>query len=103
MTEPSPTPGLDSLLKAEPDLVDRIFDYLIEAHPEIAGLRLDEARSAVRRDLMGERGYISKRPRGDLARQVLALFNGRNASEVARKLNIGRATVYRYLKQSRGE
>ncbi|WP_373995244.1 helix-turn-helix domain-containing protein [Massilia sp. WG5] len=27
------------------------------------------------------------------------LFNGRNASEVARKLGIGRATVYRIIKQ----
>lgn len=99
MTEPSPTPVLDFLLRSEPDLVDRIFEYLIDAHPEIAGLKLDAARSAVRRELEGGQYYIAKRKRDDLARQVLSLFNGRNAAEVARKLNISRATVYRCLKQ----
>ena len=34
------------------------------------------------------------------ARQVLRLFNGCNATEVARELNVGRATVYRVLKQA---
>lgn len=99
MTETSPTPVLDSLLRAEPDLVDRIFEYVIAAHPEIAGLKLDEARHAVRRELEGGQYYIPARKREDLARKVLSLFNGRNASEVARELKISRATVYRYLKQ----
>nr|WP_305683079.1 helix-turn-helix domain-containing protein [Hydrogenophaga sp.] len=31
------------------------------------------------------------------------MFNGRNAREVARRLGIGRATVYRLIKQGGGE
>ena len=103
MTEPSSTPVLNSLLQAEPDLVDRIFDYLIEAHPEIAGLKLDDARRAVRSHLAGSRYYVASRKRDDVASRVLSLFNGRNATEVARKLGISRATVYRCLKQPRRE
>ena len=45
-------------------------------------------------------GCGQRKDKGDrLATQVLSLFNGRNATEVARCLNISRATVYRLLKQ----
>lgn len=84
---------------AEPDLVDRIFDYLVELSPEIAA-RVDEVKQAVRDDFSGATLYIKRRrPRHELAVQVLSLFNGRNASEVARRLHISRATVYRIIKQ----
>jgi DNA invertase Pin-like site-specific DNA recombinase len=36
------------------------------------------------------------------AQQILELFNGRNAREVARAIGCGRATVYRVLKQHGG-
>jgi Mor family transcriptional regulator len=100
---PSPTPVLDALIQAEPDLVDRIFEYIIAEIPElVAAARLDQLKSDVRSEFAGERGYVAKRPpteRQRLALQVLALFNGRNATEVARKLQLGRTTVYRILKQ----
>lgn len=98
---PSPTPQLDALLQAEPDLADRIFDYVVELVPEIR-LRQAEIKTAIREEFAGERIYVAKRVPGErerVALQVLALFNGRNATEVARRLQIHRATVYRMLKQ----
>lgn len=99
----SPTPDLDALIEAQPDLVDRIFEYLIDLHPEIAALRKPALRRAVRQEFRKSRVWVADRPAIERARdaqQVLALFNGRNASEIARTLGISRATVYRYLKQA---
>jgi Mor family transcriptional regulator len=100
--KPSATPHLDALLRSEPDLVDRIFDYVVELVPQIAQ-RKEEVKAALREEFGGERRYVSKRPssaeRDLLGSQILSLFNGRNATEVARKLKIHRTTVYRYLKQ----
>lgn len=89
-------------MAAEPDLVDRIFDYLTAEFPQMAGDvdKVRRAQEAVRAEFAGEEVYIQKRSSKDLAAEVLRLFNGRNASEVARRLKIGRATVYRYIKQS---
>lgn len=87
------------------DFVDCVFDYLLAEFPQIAGPKFAGVKSALRAELAGERVYVAARPpdaRQAMAREVLALFNGRNASEVARRLNIGRTTVYRMLKQSRG-
>jgi Mor family transcriptional regulator len=100
----SPTPQLDALLQAEPDLVDRIFEYICHELPELAapGERLVQLKIDVRAELAGERQYIAKRgpvDRQDTVMKVLQLFNGRNATEVARQLQIGRATVYRILKR----
>ncbi len=92
---------LQQLLEAHPDLVDRIFDYLLEEFPQLAGDadRLKKAEAAVRAEFAGAGVYLQKRGSKDVAAEVLRLFNGRNATEVARKLGIHRATVYRYLKQ----
>lgn len=92
---------LQQLLEAHPDLVERIFDYLLEEFPQLAGdqPRLKKAEAAVRAEFAGSEVYLQKRKGQDLAAEVLRLFNGRNASEVARRLGIHRATVYRYLKQ----
>ena len=86
------------------DFVDRVFAYLEAEFPELPALHLRDARDAVRRHFAGERAYI---PRGrtpdereQLATQVLRLFNGRNAVEVARRLGVSRVTVYRTLKQA---
>jgi len=46
---------------------------------------------------------LAKPDKNTRARKVLALFNGRNAREVARKLGISRTSVYRYLKQPGGQ
>jgi GrpB-like predicted nucleotidyltransferase (UPF0157 family) len=93
-THASPTPQLDALVRAEPDLVDRIFDYLLELLPEIAERHL-EVKRQIREEFATERVYIRRRSgNGDnpLAQEVARLFNGRNASEVARQLHIGRAS-----------
>lgn len=92
---------LQDLLAAEPDLVDRIFDYLLAEFPQLAGDagRVQRAQTAVRAEFAGEEVYIQKRSSRDLASEVLQHFNGRNASEVARRLGVSRRTVYRYLKQ----
>lgn len=86
------------------DFVDHVFAYLLAEFPQIAGPRFANAKRAVREELAGERVYVATRgsaERQALAHEVLALFNGRNATEVARRLNISRATVYRLLKQPR--
>lgn len=99
------TPNLDRLIAADPDLVDRIFDYILAEIPQMAAKPADKVqqlKAAVRAEFKGEECYIASRPataRQELVAQVLALFNGRNASEVARRLQISRASVYRVLKQ----
>jgi Mor family transcriptional regulator len=108
MSTRSPTPKLDAIIAGNPDMVDRIFEYLLTEVPEIlahvAGDRLELAKQAVRDEFAGQETYIPVRPAGSseqLAFEVLSLFNGRNATEVARQLDISRATVYRKLKQAR--
>lgn len=108
MAERSPTPQLTALLQADPDLVDRIFDYLLTEIPGFAAecnpARLTRLKTAVRSEFAGRErvsvGLWTPAGRRDTASQVLALFNGRNAREVARSLGISRASVYRYLKQA---
>lgn len=92
---------------ADADLVDRIFDYLLTEIPGFADSversRLAELKTAVRTEFAGDRQRIAPRTaagRRDTVAQVLALFNGRNATQVARRLNISRASVYRYIKQA---
>lgn len=100
------TPGLNALIAAEPDLVDRIFEYLLAEFPQIAGPRLDDVKNDVREEFSGQAGYIRHQPlsaRQERVEAVLSLFDGRNATEVARRLQIGRSTVYRYLKQAGGK
>ena len=109
-TERDPHPQLTGLVEAEPDLVDRIFDYLLMTTPSLAKEldSVDKAKAAVRDEFGGEKSYVrsgrsaAKRTEESrsLAKEVLARFNGRNATEVARELNISRQTVYRLLKQS---
>jgi Mor family transcriptional regulator len=83
-----------------PDLVDRLLQYVqVEFEAQI-----ETAIRRARSDFAGSEGYVKKRDnveRERIAREVLALFNGRNGSEVARRLGIGRATVYRIVRQSR--
>ena len=84
-------------------MVDAVFEYLLREFPHLAGPQFAKTKRAVREHLAGERHYVAastSAERGQLARQVLDLFNGRNVREVARSLNISRASVYRYLKQA---
>lgn len=104
MTEPkeSATPELDGLLMAEPDFVDRIFEYLLAEFPQIAGPKVVEAKRTMREEFGAREVYV-RSPAADARRaqnqSLLALFNGRNATEAARRLGVSRATVYRWLKQ----
>lgn len=86
----------------EPDLVDRIFELLLVQFPEIGvdQKSLHKTRAAVRAEFAGAEVYIPKRNSRASASEVLKLFNGRNADEIARRLGISRRTVYRYLKQA---
>jgi Mor family transcriptional regulator len=96
------TPQLDARIAQDPDLVDRIFEYLLSECPQLGGEQFLEAKKAVREEFAGQDTYIPLRPpsaRQELVANVLRLFNGRNATEVARRLQISRATVYRVLKQ----
>lgn len=86
---------------ADPDLVDRVFDYLRSLLPELAE-REGDIKRAVRAEFAGQRAYIRSQQAGadhKLAIEVLRLFNGRNAREIGRKLRISKSTVYRLLKQ----
>jgi Mor family transcriptional regulator len=90
---------------ADQDLVDAIFAYIFVEFPEFAA-RAAELKEATRREFSGIETYIPRRSSTDRARvatEVLRLFNGRNASEIARRLNIGRATVYRIIKTDGGK
>lgn len=76
------------------------------AEPEIANevsQRLAEQIERRLRALMsGDRGYISSQSPADRQatyERVRRMFNGCNATEIARELKIGRATVYRILKR----
>lgn len=85
----------------EPDLVDLLVDYVVRLEPTLQPRR-GTIEQEMRAEFGGDRWYIQARAetqRQRRVREILALFNGRNASEVARTLRISRATVYRVIKQ----
>lgn len=87
---------------ADPDLVDRIFEYIVEQFPELEAGRIDELKRTTREEFRGAEYYIPTRSptdRQQLVEEVLRMFNGRNATEIARRQQISRATVYRWIKQ----
>jgi Mor family transcriptional regulator len=100
---PKPIAHVLSERFSDPDLVDFIFEYIATQIPEFRHANLREAQIAVRDHFGGiDKAYVRTahaERRAELVRQVLSLFNGRNASEVARRLHISRATVYRVIKQ----
>ena len=107
MTANTQPAQMNALIEAEPDLVDRIFEYLLTEVPSFAEqiplARLAQLKHAARSEFAGDRVRVSPRTeagRRDQVAQVLQLFNGRNAREVARRLGISRPTVYRILKQA---
>ena len=102
----TPTPELDKLIQAEPDLVDRIFDYILsepDLAQRIARERVEELKGEVRAEFKGEECYIAGMPktkRQERVAAILSMFNGRNHSEVARRLSISRSTVKRVIQQA---
>lgn len=93
----------------DPDFVDRLFDLLLSSDEtrsqlvnksDSLGKTIDEMKKQIRQEYGGAAVYVRSRvPQDQLRHQVLSIFNGRNATEIARKLGIGRATVYRLIKQ----
>ena len=77
--------------------------YVCRELPSLTPERAKDVEDAIRGEYGGERVYIATgsaiHRRLRTARRVLQLFNGRNATEVARELSISKATVYRVLKQ----
>lgn len=100
-------PALLHARLADTDFVDRVWAYLLTTWPQrladIPPAEIEQLKLQIRREEGGESHYIATRR--DLqvehdTRQILSLFNGRNASEVARQLGCSRAKVYRVLKQA---
>lgn len=91
----------------DPDLVDRIFEFLSSDRrlPPMDAKTLHAIKRDVRAEFRGEQVYVAARPataRQEMVTSVLALFNGGNATTIARTLGVGRSTVYRVLKQAGG-
>ena len=88
---------------ADPDLVDRIFDHVLQLIPELAGADIQSTKAAIRTEFGGAQQYIRSesvdRREREIEHVVRRMFDGRNATHIARVLNISRATVYRCLKQ----
>lgn len=84
----------------QPDVIDELFVILLELLPEIANYE-EQARRRLRLHFGGEKHYIKKRDASTkvTTEDVLRLFNGQNATAVARVLGCSRPTVYRKLKQ----
>jgi Mor family transcriptional regulator len=94
-----PAPKLPS---DDPDLVDRMFAYMLEVLPELAG-RTEDVKRVIREEFGGAEHWVRSHrsaKRAQTAVDVLRYFNGANASEVARLLKISRGSVYRHLKQA---
>lgn len=104
------TTSIQKLIQESPDLVDRIFDYILKDSALAEALQkcsereeksVDDIKKAVRQEFAGEHAYVRhRRDKGEVSREVLRLFNGVNATQVARKLGISRASVYRHIKQA---
>jgi hypothetical protein len=98
----APTPQLDALLKADPDLVDRIFDYAVKLMPEISQSSATRSR---RRCATSSPASASTSAQGcgpGLWRRSSRVSTAATRRD-ARELGIGRATVYRKLKQAGGK
>jgi len=68
-----------------------------EVSKQIAGM----IEQRLRAEMAGDRGYISlesSASREEKYEKARRMFNGRNASEIARTIGISRRTVYRILK-----
>jgi len=84
----------------DPDLIDKIFEFIAIEFPEMTE-RVAVLKQMARREFAGIETYIPRRPKAERERivlDVMRLFDGRNATEVARRLGISRASVYRIIK-----
>lgn len=97
----SPTPCLDRIIERDPDIVDRMFDYLLQQMPELAGRvgELAKAERALRSEFKASRGLHVRSPQADDRRElraaVLSYPPGTSAGQVAREHGISAITVRR--------
>ena len=83
------------------DLIDKIFEFIEFEFPEMRDKTV-ALKQLARREFAGIETYIPRRSQSERDRvvaEVMLLFNGRNAAEVGRQLNISRASVYRIVKR----
>ncbi len=83
----------------EPDLVDRVWDYLLRNLPEIKP-RETAIKAELRAEFGGQEVYVRKERAASISAEIGKIYNGRNATEVARRLGISRVSVWRHLKQA---
>ena len=87
------------------DLIDKIFEFIQIEFPEMRD-KAFALKELARREFAGIEIYIPRRSqieRDRIVAEVMVLFNGRNATEVGRRLNISRASVYRIIKTDGGK
>lgn len=95
------------------DFVDLFFSYVSAISPGFAddveneNVNLEEVKHAIRLEFGGRENYVrsfsavdKKEVANKKSKEVLRLFDGKNANEIAQKLGISRSTVYRYLKKA---
>ena len=83
------------------DIAYEVANDIMKQWPaEIRRELAEKIEQRLRREMAGDRGYISKSTasREQKYDMVRRMFNGRNATAIAQELKIGRATVYRILK-----
>ncbi len=96
----------DRVIEIARDVAHEVAQQIRAANPhEVSATIAARIETRLRFEMAGDRGYISSLARKTrqqrteaTAAEVRRLFNGRNATELARQLGIGRATVYRILK-----
>lgn len=97
----SPTPGLDRIIQRDPDIVDRLFAYLLQQMPELSSrtAELASAERAVRSEFRAERGLHVRSPRDDERQEIRDKIRqypaGTTCLTIARELGVSRWTVMR--------
>lgn len=112
----SPTPELDKLIQAEPDLVDRLFDFMMIELGKKIGESLDRmppeekraVKLAVKRathaEFKGEQCYVAALPAADREERdaaIRAMFTGGNQKAVLRHFRISKSTLGRIIARAR--
>lgn len=102
------TPGLDRIIQRDPDIVDRLFAYLLEQMPELSGhaAELSKAERALRTEFRAERGVHVRSPRDDERREIRDRVRqypaGTTCLTIARELGVSRWTVMRVRQSMEG-
>lgn len=89
----------------EPDVVDKIFEYAIHEMGQFKDLteeEIDKLKIEVREEFSGKHYVRSaeKKINDRIGSRVLAMFNGRNVKELARKFDVSPASIRRIIRQS---